>query len=187
MFSVLIPNHLENNIEEFVKEIEKAFPCEQIIIATDRYGKGKGWALREALKEAKGDIIIFLDADGDISPKMIKRFLPFLEDCDAVIGSKTVVNSPLHRKIITYLSRVYIRLMFALPFDTQTGLKMFRRNILPSWKTDGYAFDIEILNKLKKNKARIIEIPIEASIKGKVSLKMLWRIFLETLKIRIFQ
>lgn len=184
MLSVLIPDNNEPHINDLIKAIEKIHLASQVIVAVDREGKGKGWALREALKEAKGDHIAFLDADMDIHPRMLKRLFPFLEDVDVVVGSKRMTNAPLHRKIVTYLSRIYIRLMFGLPWDTQTGLKLFRRSALNPWKTDGFAFDIEILTNAHKRGLRIAEVPIEAEIKEPMSWRVVWRTFIESLRIR---
>ena len=60
MISVLLPNHNEKNVQQFMQEIEDTIPqVSQIITACDREGKGKGWAVREALKLATGSIICF--------------------------------------------------------------------------------------------------------------------------------
>lgn len=184
MLSILIPNHNEKNIEILIEEVERALIPTQIIIATDRKGKGKGWAMREALKHATGQYIAFLDGDGDIPPRMLRRLMPFLEDFDIVVGTKRMSNAPLHRKILTHLSRIYIRVMFGLPCDTQTGIKLFRRTALCPWDTDGFLFDVEILKKAHKQERRIVEVPIEAEITSSMSWGVIWRTFRESLAIK---
>lgn len=174
MLSILLPSHNEEGIEAFVEEVERVLPADQIIIARDRYSRGKGWAVREALLHARGDQIAFLDSDGDIPPRMLKRLLPFLEDYDCVVGSKKIYRAPWHRKIITHLSRLYIRIAFGLNVDTQTGIKLFRSEALEYWKTDGFFFDVEVLAKAKRRGMRIIEVPIEAEIKSGMSLKAIY-------------
>ena len=183
MLSILIPNKCEANIEAFIAEIERSLPATEIIIAVDRYGYGKGWAMREALAQAKGDKIAFLDGDGDIPPRMLKRLLPLLEDYDVVVGSKRIMHAPLHRKIITHLSRIYIRLFFGLSCDTQTGIKLFRREALEAWKSDGFLFDIEILAKAQKRGFRIMEMPIEAEITRPMQMGVIWRAFKESVRL----
>lgn len=167
----------------FVKEVEKELPAHEIIIASDRAGRGKGWAVREALQHAKGDRIAFLDSDGDIPPRMLRRLIPFLDDFDVVVGSKRIWKAPWHRKIITHLSRIYIRLFFGLTCDTQTGIKLFRREALDSWKENSFIFDVEILAKAKKKGMKIIEVPIEAEIKNPMSRKALWNTFLGSIRL----
>ena len=73
MFSILIPSKLEPNIHKFIEQIEQEIRPSQIIVYNDRYGQGKGYALREALKEATGNYFIFIDGDFDIQPYEIKK------------------------------------------------------------------------------------------------------------------
>ena len=173
MISILIPNAKEENIIELLNEIDKLFPKAQVIIATDRDRRGKGWAVREALSQATGDIICFLDGDGDIHPAMIKRLLPHINEFDIVCGKKDA-GSRIDRKILTILSRLYIWVMFRIPVDTQTGIKLFRRDALPEWKENGFSFDIEILAKAQKAGARMYNLGIEAKCERKMKLTSIW-------------
>jgi hypothetical protein len=100
---------------------------------------------------------------------------------DVVVGRKYFPKR-LGRKLLTFCSRLWIRLLFGLMIDTQTGIKAF--NYKPEWKTDGWSFDIEILYKAKKEGKSIIEIPVKAVASGKKGLKDIWLALMETLKIR---
>ena len=183
MISIIIPDFNEPNIKLMKAETRRYFPSAEIIIVHDLNGKGKGRAVREGLAQATGDLIAFLDADLDIHPKMINRLLPFLEDYDIVVGMKGIEKGLLKRRFITHLSRLYIRLMFGLKCDTQTGIKLFKREAIQDWKTDGFAFDIELLMKAKKKGYKMVEVPIDAKITVGVSLKAILRTFKESLKI----
>lgn len=149
-------------------------------MSSDRDGRGKGWAIRQAIEHARGNWIAFLDGDGDIHPRMLLRLLPFMEDFDAVVGTKRIAHKHLSRRIVTHLSRIYIRLMFGLDVDTQTGIKLFRREMLQPWRTNGFLFDVEVLANVKKNGGRIIEVPIEAEITAKLSKGAIWKTLLES-------
>jgi len=181
MLSVVIPSHKEENIQEFIKQIESEIRPAQIIVCNDRYGKGKGWALREAMQEVRGQRVIFIDGDGDIKPYEIKKILSYLNQYDVVVGKKEL---PIRkdRKIITFLSRLYIKFMFGINIDTQTGLKGF--NYKPEWKTDGWIFDVEILYNAKKLGKSIIEIPVKATVSSGKSFKDIWSTFIDSLKVR---
>jgi glycosyltransferase involved in cell wall biosynthesis len=181
--SILLPNHNEENIHAFIEEIEKEIPCSEIIIACDREGKGKGWAVRTALSQAKGDWICSLDADGDISARMLKRLFPFCETCECVVGVKQSPVSSYQRKIISFLSKLFIRFLFGLKVETQTGIKLFKREIIPEWKENGWMFDTEILWIIQQRGYRICEVPIECKITKSKSLGTLWKTFLESLNL----
>lgn len=184
MLSIIIPDHNAFEAQETTYVCRRYFPDAQIIRATDLEGRGKGWAIREGLKQAEGEIIVFLDADMDIHPRMINRLLPFLDDYDMVVGSKGIERGLFTRRLLTYLSRIYIRTLFGLRVHTQTGIKLYKREAISEWKTDGYAFDIEVLAKAKRNGFTMIEVPIDATItkgmKWSAILKTLW----ESLKIK---
>lgn len=184
MLSIILPSHREPEIQEFVAKVEECLPPCEIIVSSDRYGRGKGWAIREALKECRGDKVVFLDGDGDIHPRMLMRLLPFLDDFDAVVGTKRIAHKHFSRRAITLLSRLYIRMMFGLNFDTQTGIKLFRKEALDLWDTDGFLFDVEVLYRVKKHSYRIIEVPIEAEITERMSGRALWKTLVESLTLR---
>ena len=182
--SVLIPAHNCKKIDAFVAELNRVLSNAEVIVSEDKNKRGKGWALRQAYKQATGDIIAFIDGDGDIPPRMLLRLLPFIPDFDIVVGSKKMTNAPLHRKIITHLSRIYIRIMFGVQVESQTGIKIFRREALEFWDIDGFAFDIEILAKAQKKGFNMIEVPIEVEIKSNMTLGVVWKTLMESLRIK---
>lgn len=185
MISILIPAHKEKEILKFIDQIEyDIHQTKQIIVFNDRYGKGKGYALREALKEVdfyEGTKIIFIDGDGDIKPEEINKIIVYLKQYDVVVGNKGLPKR-FDRKLLTILSRIYIRFMFKLSVDTQTGIKGF--NYKPKWETDSWAFDIEILDKAKKMGKSIIEIPVCATVSDTKSIKDIWKTLIDSIKIK---
>jgi glycosyltransferase involved in cell wall biosynthesis len=182
MISVILPNHNESRIHEVVEEIEKVLGNVEIIIASDREGRGKGWAVREAFTYSNGDVIIFLDGDMDIHPRMIKRVLAHLDEFDIVVGKKDTKKN-LYRWFITILSRIYIRAMFGIPVDTQTGIKAFRRYALLGWETDGFAFDIEILARAKRSGFSMYEVTVEANVSRNIKLRSILNCLIESFNI----
>ena len=184
MLSIILPSHREPDIQDFIASVEERFPVCEIIVSSDREGNGKGWAIREAMRHAKGDLIAFLDGDGDIHPRMLLRLLPFLEDFDAVVGTKRITHKHFNRRVVTILSRLYLRFLFGLEVDTQTGIKLFRREMLEDWYTDHWLFDVEILHKIKRNGGRIIEVPIEAEINAKLSKGAIWKTLIESVTLK---
>ena len=182
MISILIPNAQEEKIHELISMTELCYPEAQIIIATDRDRKGKGWAMRQALSQAKGDIVVFLDGDMDIHPIMLHRLLPHLDEFDIVCGKKDP-GFRFDRKVLTILSRMYIRILFGIKVDTQTGIKVFRRESLPVWGEDGFAFDIEILAKAKRLGFTMYDLGIEAKCDRKMKIGSIWATLIASFRI----
>jgi glycosyltransferase involved in cell wall biosynthesis len=191
MLSIIIPSFNEKNIRKMTDECQEMFPQARIIVGNDPSGKGKGFATLEGVKHdlrfipwKPEDIVVLIDGDGDIEPRMIKRLLPFLEDHGIVVGTKGIGGLPLRRKLITIVSRLYIRLMFNVHVDSQTGIKAFRTGLIPWWQSEGFLFDVELLAKAKRNGVKIIEVPIEiVSISKTKSWRVLWSTLVDSLKI----
>ena len=140
---------------------------------------GKGAALREGFHASRGTHVLLLDGDLDLAPDMVVRFFEIMlrDDADIVIGSKrhpeSEIDYPLRRRIA---SRVYfgiVRLLVGLPVtDTQTGMKLFRREAL-QWSFDRmlvkrYAFDLELLAIAHGHGYRVSEAPIRMDYGDKV-------------------
>jgi len=143
----------------------------QLIINKNPYNVGKGRALKKAFRYTSGDYIVFLDADMDLHPIQVQTLFDILrlDNADIVIGSKMHPNSrvkyPLKRKIISLGYFLLIKLLFGLPcHDTQTGLKLFKREVLekvfPRILVKRFAFDLEILVNAHHLGFKIAEAPI---------------------------
>ncbi len=162
--------------------------------------RGKGFAVRFGMLEAKGDYRLFTDADNSTSIDQIKKMWPeFEKGFDIVIGSRdvkgAVLNPPqpwirqiilgegfkLYRKIIVDLWGIE---------DTQCGFKCFKKssaeNIFPKCKIDRFAFDPEILIIGKSLGEKIKEIPVywKNDLESKVKFKSIIKMAIDLVKIR---
>lgn len=184
---VLIPSKQEPNATQMMQAVEDFLHPDKIVLCNDRYGQGKGWALRQAIKYADSLPVIFIDGDGDILPSEIAKILPYLDQYDVVVGKKELPKR-WDRKLLTYFSRIWVWLLFRISsdyglVDTQTGVKGF--NYIPEWKIDGWAFDIEILWDAKLSGKKIIEVPVKATVSQGKSIKDVLSAWIETIKIRM--
>ena len=134
---------------------------------------GKGYAVRFGFAQAKGDVIGFMDAGGELSPRALVPMLAQFEfqGADVVIGSKRHPNSrviyPMYRRIISWVYQQIIRLLFGINVsDTQVGMKIYTRklleDVLPRLLVKRFAFDIEILTVAHHlGYRKMYEAPIE--------------------------
>jgi len=117
---------------------------------------GKGFALSCGVDQSVGDLVTFIDADMELDPANIAVFIDTMRSsgCDAVIGSKrhpqSEVAYPRFRRIQSAVYQLLVRMLFRLNVrDTQTGLKLFRRQVLqealPLLAIKRFAFDLELL------------------------------------------
>lgn len=134
---------------------------------------GKGGAIHEGIKVAHHEMVGFVDADGAIVPTEYQKLLNSMAGgaFDVAIASRYApgayvpIQQPLERRIASRVFNLYVRLMFGLPYsDTQCGAKVFRLSqvvpMLPDLKLKKYSFDVEMLWRLKKQGASIVEVPI---------------------------
>lgn len=179
------------------KTFERAKNINSENIKVYGYGvnKGKGYAIRYGMVRAKGDIIGFIDSGMDINPNGVSILLENFEwhKADVIIGSKrhpaSKVDYPFDRRVISFLSQVFIKILFGLNVkDTQVGLKFFRRkvieDVLPRLIVKKFAFDIEILVVAHYlGYKRIFEAPVDLTLNfsGSIVSKDLYNILLNTL------
>jgi glycosyltransferase involved in cell wall biosynthesis len=137
---------------------------------------GKGYAVRTGFKHCSGKVICFIDSGGKISPKVLPNMISLvLSGYDGVIGSKFLktsrVNFSFHRSVYSRGFKLLVKFLFGLPYsDTQVGVKSFSRKliniVLPKLKSDGYAFDVELLAVSKRyGFLKIVEVPVDINFK----------------------
>ncbi|MCL4537317.1 MAG: glycosyltransferase family 2 protein [Nitrospirae bacterium] len=173
---------------------------QKIKVVHYEHNAGKGTAFKKGFENSSGKDIALLDADLDFHPSQLLKMLNVLQQtgADIVIGSKyhteSKVNYPFLRRIMSKGYAFLVKLLFKMPFrDTQSGIKVFKREILGSvlpymTKSKGYAFDVEILLAAYKQGAQINEYPVILNfVKNKQGfpLKMVLNLFTETLRVRL--
>lgn len=170
-------------------------PHLRVLAYADQVGKGE--ALRVGLDEARGRYVAFMDSDGDIDPASLVPFISLMRlfEPDVVLASKrhplSEVSYPLLRRMLSFGYQKLGRLLFRLDVrDTQTGLKLIRREVLeavlPRMLEKRYAFDLELLVVARRlGFRRVFEAPvqIEYRFSSHVDVRAVARIFLDTIAI----
>lgn len=159
----------QDNSKEIVKRLSTKYVNIRLLKFDCRLGKGG--ALIHGFREAKGNVICFVDADESVSTRDLKSMFLALHDNDGIIASrrlresKILIKQPIKRRLASKAFNIFVRLFFGLPFkDTQCGAKIFKRDaildILTDLKTSGFEIDVEILWRLKNKGYNIVEYPI---------------------------
>lgn len=158
---------------------------------------GKGNALLAGFKHSSGDIVLLIDADLDLAPEGLPRFLEAMEaeKADIVIGSKrhpqSEIDYPFSRRVASAVYYGIVRLLTGLPVtDTQTGMKLFTREAL-QWSFDRmlvkrFAFDVEVLAIAHDAGYKVAEAPIKMEYgnkRGSLTLANVKTVLTDTLAI----
>jgi glycosyltransferase involved in cell wall biosynthesis len=220
--SVVVPAYREGrriykNLSRLISELDKLSVTYEIVVVSDgntdttvREARrlesptvkvfhypmniGKGFALSCGVDQSVGDLVTFIDADMELDPVTIGRFIEIMQadECDAVIGSKrhpeSKVAYPAFRRLQSALYQMLVRLLFNLNVrDTQTGLKLFRRRVLqealPLLAIKRFAFDLELLvvaRQLGYKKVCEAPIKLDYQFESTVNLASAWNVLWDT-------
>jgi glycosyltransferase involved in cell wall biosynthesis len=189
---ILVNDGSSDNSGEAIARLAEKYPGDIITLQLPRSGKGE--ALRRGAQAARGEFVVFIDADLDLPPEQILFFVAIqrVKKADAVIGSKmhpdSTVDYPLIRRVYSLGYFWLVKFLFGLPVrDTQTGLKLVRRDLLlqalEKTESRGFTLDLELLVRLVQLGAVMVEAPVvvQHSMKfGGIGLPVVWQIFRDT-------
>lgn len=157
MISYIIPAlNEEGSIGRVIHKIRSIDPTGEIIVvdsnSVDRTAEivrslgatlvnesnlGYGNAYKKGFSEAKGEIIVTLDADGTYPPEEIPTMLEYLNKGYDFVSGERLTNSSreamsLQHLIGNKILNIFTKLLFMVNIkDSQSGMWLFRREILP--------------------------------------------------------
>ena len=167
----------DNNSYDGTKEILSNIHDPRVKTLYRKKNNGKGANIKNALKEATGDLILFQDGDLEYSPEDYLALIdPFYRyNADVVYGSRLtrakttgIVGFPnyIGNIIFTFVANFLYNKIFT---DIATGYKIFKKDIIKNLEitSDGFEIEPEITAKISKNKKiRIFEVPISINPRG---------------------
>lgn len=163
--------------------------------------RGKGYAVQHGMREARGEWILYSDADLSTPIEEVDKLYSAAaaEGAAIAIGSRALDRSlvSVHQSVFREYSgqffNVMMRALTGLPFhDTQCGFKLYRANaarvVFAKQQLDGFSFDVEDLYIAKRCGFKCVEVPVRwANVAGtKVSLSQGLRSFSDLIAIRRF-
>ncbi len=208
--SIILPAYNEmKNIEKVLKDIKSVGNYEIIVVDDGSKDKtteiskrhayvikleknhGKGYACRTGTRAARCEKLIFMDADGQLSAKDISMFVNELDNCNVVIGKRSMKNVPIQRRIANKFANWMIKKIIKISLnDCLCGFRAIRKSDFEKLKLtkDFYEFESEMLIKAAKNNFRITEVPVHvnyddyAGMPFMQSLKVAFYLIRESLK-----
>ena len=140
--------------------------------------RGKGYSVRRGFSEARGDRLVFIDADLSLPIEGLDGMMArFDAGADVVIASRTAPGSrvegapPAGRGLMSRIFNLAVQAI-AVPgiADTQCGFKGFTaraaKAIFSVAESDRFGFDVEALYLARKNGFRIDELPVTVRYHG---------------------
>lgn len=154
--------------------------------------QGKGYAIREGMRKARGDVRLFLDVDLSTPIEEFRKFLPYHPTHDVIIGSRRAQGARIlvHQTFLReWLGSVFTRLSSVFlgvkASDFTCGFKCFSRKaarkIFSLQRLHGWGFDSEIMYLAQKKGFIMREVPVTWSNDSRTRVILTKDVFLSLL------
>jgi glycosyltransferase involved in cell wall biosynthesis len=194
---IVVNDGSRDNTAEIVHGLAEKDPLLRLV--ENPGNRGKGYSVRNGMLKARGEVVVFSDADLSSPIEEMPKLLQALAaGADIAIGSRWLRaelqtrRQSLHRQLFGRIFNVLLRIILGLKFkDTQCGFKAFTRRaaqtILSLQRIERWGFDPEILFLARKFGFRVEEVPVLWGHSGGTRLHPLVdgaRMFQEMVRVR---
>ena len=176
---------IDGNSIDGTREILKAqerYPGTRVIYEPEPRGRGR--AIKEGLRVATGEIVIFQDADLELDPADYPNLIEPIETGKAqvVFGSRFLAGKP-RMGFLQYWGNKIINTMVNLCYktrltDVETCYQVFPLSVIRDIRVDNndFAYTVELTVQLIKHGYNILEIPIQYIPRGRLEgKKVYWK------------
>jgi dolichyl-phosphate beta-glucosyltransferase len=197
---IVVNDGSRDNTAELVRGFAERNPILRLV--ENPGNRGKGYAVRNGMLNALGEVVVFTDADLSSPIEEMPKLLAALDaGAGIAIGSRWLradlqtQRQSVHRQLFGRVFNLLLRIILGLRFkDTQCGFKAFTRRaaqtILPLQRIERWGFDPEILFLARKFGFRVDEVPVLWGHSGDTRIHPLLdgaRMFEEMLRIRWYE
>jgi glycosyltransferase involved in cell wall biosynthesis len=168
---IVVNDGSSDNTADVVRHFMVANP--DLRLVENPGNRGKGYSVRNGMLHARGDRVLFTDADLS-SPiyEAGKLFAALEQGADVAIGSRWLQSDlqterqPWLRQLFGRCFNLALRVVLGLNYsDTQCGFKAFTRaavqTVFTRQRIERWGFDPELLFLANKFKLRTVEVPVE--------------------------
>ncbi|MCD6385665.1 glycosyltransferase family 2 protein [Candidatus Sumerlaeota bacterium] len=154
-------------------QVATALNIESLKIVKNERNLGKGAATRNGILSARGELILFSDADLSTPIEEVNKLIQAInEGYDVAIGSRAlpeseiIIHQPFYRETMGRVFNLFVRMLVLKGIkDSQCGFKLFRaevaKKVFAEQQLSGFAFDVEILLLARRAGYRIKEVPVK--------------------------
>jgi len=144
---IVVDNNSSDGSYSMVKDFIARRNLHKEIILLSEQKKGKANAVRKGLSVAKGDYIVFHDADIEYDPRFIPRLVHELQNCDVVTGCRNC--RPYSISVTAFIANKVLLKMIQKKYsvnisDIFTAQRGFKRSVISSIPFTSERFEMEI-------------------------------------------
>ena len=174
---IFIDDHSTDSTVAEINSLTRLYPVK---LHMKKGKRGKAFSLIEGFSYCNFQNICILDADLQYPPEAIPSMLQKILDGDAdvVVAERVIKHRNILRAFVSKSFRyIFGRFLFGLDYDVQSGLKIFKKEIVERISLRAYSpwsFDIEFLHKSRLAGYRMgsfrVEFKDRFAGKAKISL-----------------
>lgn len=163
-FEMIVVN--DGSKDNTVKIVRK---FRNVKLIDNKINHGKGFVVRQGMLKARGDYVLFCDADLSTPIEEVDNLMKYTKDYDVIIASRAVKESRVktlqYRKLLGRVFAFFVNLLIVWGIsDTQCGFKLFSKEtakkIFRKQTINGWAFDVEVLFLARKFGYKIKEVGV---------------------------
>jgi glycosyltransferase involved in cell wall biosynthesis len=169
---IVVDDGSRDGTVQFVEAQSAAWPALRLL--KNPGNRGKGYSVRHGMLEARGNVVLFSDADLSTPIEEADKLLAALATHDVAIGSRAMdrrlieVHQSWAREWAGIIFNGVVRVVLRLNIeDTQCGFKAFHRErsqiIFQQQRIERFGFDPELLFLAKRNGLTVAEVPVRWS------------------------
>jgi dolichol-phosphate mannosyltransferase len=175
-------------------DLAAELPAVEVLHRTRKQGLGRAYlAGFEHALAGGAELVIVMDADYSHDPAHLPALLAATADSDLVLGSRYVaggeiIDWPRLRRLLSWAGSLYARAILGVRVrDLTGGYRCIRREVLeavelPTLRSQGYVFNIELSFRALRAGFRVVEVPIvfrdrtvgESKISLPIAVEALW-------------
>jgi len=188
VLSIILPARNEEKIiGKIVSEIKQLYPEAEILVVNDGssdktalfaenagakvithpLGRGNGAAIKTGIRNAKGDVLVLMDGDGQHDPKDIEILLKHIPEYDMVVGARSGnSHGYMHRNLANVFYNCLASYLADYKIlDLTSGFRIVKRNIIKKFLylfPNGFSYPTTSTLALLKAGYNVKYVPIDA-------------------------
>jgi len=173
-FILIVDDNSPDGTGELAEELTSIYSNVQVLHRPARLGIGSAYrqGFAYSFEKMDADAVFQMDADLSHNPKFLLDLLSKLETgYDVVVGSRRipegkVIGWSFYRHFVSFVANQLAKWLYGIKvYDATSGYRVFTHRALhkaaySSVKSEGYAFQIEMLFRCQKEGLKIAEVPI---------------------------
>ncbi|RJR16481.1 glycosyltransferase [Candidatus Microgenomates bacterium] len=174
---IFIDDHSTDESSEIIKKLQKKYP---ILLFTKTGRPGKAFSILQGIAESRSEYLVMLDADLEYPPEAIPKLFRTAQkhQSGVVVAKRQKYKRSGLRTFVSKANTLLIgRVLFGFKTDIQSGLKLFRRDIVEHLDfslINAWSFDLPLLHTARELGMRIdnIDIAFDKRTKGDSKIKV---------------